>query len=172
MQTSMQTGIESVFPAKNGCSFDDNGVLVVGGTSGVGLATALAFATAGAPRIAIVGRNEQRGSEAKERISVTNPTARVAFIAADVNEPAGATEVAAQAVEFLGRIDVLVNSTAASYYPELLHELPIEEVPKILMELALGPMLMSRAVLATMRRQKCGSIVNIASDAAKVPTPG
>ena len=65
-----------------------------------------------------------------------------------------------------------MNSTAAPFYPTLLHDLSIADVPKIFMDLAAGPMMMSRAVLPVMRRQKGGSIVNIASDAAKVPTPG
>ncbi len=172
MLISTTTGVLSTFPAKDGFNFHDTGVLVVGGTSGVGLATGIAFAAAGAARILIVGRDEQRGREAVERISETNPRATVAFIAADVNEPAAAAAATEQAVQVIGHIDVLVNSTAAAYHPELLHELPIEEVPNILTQLAVGPMLMSRAVLPIMRRQKSGSIVNIASDAAKVPTPG
>ena len=42
----------------------------------------------------------------------------------------------------------------------------------MLVQQALAPMIMSRLALPVMREQKSGVIINVASDAAKVPTPG
>jgi NAD(P)-dependent dehydrogenase (short-subunit alcohol dehydrogenase family) len=72
----------------------------------------------------------------------------------------------------LGGLDVLVCSTASSYRPELLFRTPPEDLAGILTAMALPPMHFTRAALPLMRAQGGGSIVNIASDAAKVPTPG
>lgn len=152
--------------------FTGQTVLVAGGTSGVGLATAVAFAEAGCERLVLVGRDETRGKKAVERVLAVAAGAQVEFVSADLNDPAAAERAAATANRILGRIDLLVCSTVAPYQPTLLHQIPIEDLSRILTQQALGPMLMSRAVLPYMREQGSGSIVNIASDAAKVPTPG
>jgi 2-hydroxycyclohexanecarboxyl-CoA dehydrogenase len=152
--------------------FTDVGVVVAGGTSGVGLATAKAFVATGCPRMVLVGRNEVRGKEAVDAVVSVDPGAQVEFVAADLNEPESAERAAEEAERVLGSIDVLVNSTVAPYQPTLLHQIPIRELRDILAQQALGPLLMTRAVLPAMRRQGRGSIINIASDAAKVPTPG
>jgi 2-hydroxycyclohexanecarboxyl-CoA dehydrogenase len=153
-------------------SLRDSAVLITGGTSGVGLATALRFATAGVTRIALIGRNEERGRSARQAVVEQSPDTQVEFIAADANDAAQATAAAERALSALGRVDVLVNSTAGSYVPKLLFNTAIEEIASILMQQALAPMHMSRALLPAMREQKSGVIINIASDAAKVPTPG
>ncbi|MCU1671441.1 MAG: 3-oxoacyl-[acyl-carrier-protein] reductase FabG [Blastococcus sp.] len=154
--------------------FDFSGarVVIAGGTSGVGLETALAFGRAGARHILLLGRDGRRGERAVETVAAACPDAVPGFASADVNDPSGAETAAAAAAERFGGIDVLVTSTAAPYQPTLLHDTNLAQVRAGLVEQALGPMLMSRAVLPHMRRQGAGSIINIASDAAKVPTPG
>ncbi|AKH68370.1 dehydrogenase of unknown specificity, short-chain alcohol dehydrogenase like [Spongiibacter sp. IMCC21906] len=147
-------------------------VVIVGGTSGVGLATAVQFVEAGATRIALVGRNSERGNAAVEVLRKQNADITVVFISADANVPSEAERVAEQAHQDLAGLDILVNTTAASYVPKLLFKTDINEIPGILNQQALAPLLMSRAVLPYMREQKFGVITNIASDAAKVPTPG
>lgn len=147
-------------------------VLIVGGTSGVGLATALAFQQAGARRIALVGRNPQRGEQALEVLKEDEQKSQVIFIAADANDADEAERVAAHTHRELGGLDVLVTATAAAYVPKLLFNTDIHEIPSILNQQALAPLLMSRAVLPYMREQQFGVITNVASDAAKVPTPG
>ncbi len=172
MTDSGEANLAAARAATAGFHFEQAGIAIIGGTSGVGLATGIAFAQAGARRIVLVGRNAGRGKAAVERVTSESAGIAVEFIAADVNLPKVAEDVAVQVARFLGRIDVLVNSTVAEYQPTLLHEVPLDEVVRVLLQQALGPMLMSRAVLPFMRAEKSGSIVNIASDAAKVPTPG
>ena len=152
--------------------FSGTSVLIAGGTSGVGLATAVAFAQAGCHRLMLLGRNEERGKRAIDHVLSTVPGASVEFFAADANDPAAAENAAMETHRRLGSIDVLVCSTVAPYQPTLLHDIPIADVRDILTQQALGPLLISRAVLPFMRAQQSGSIVTIASDAAKVPTPG
>jgi NAD(P)-dependent dehydrogenase (short-subunit alcohol dehydrogenase family) len=56
--------------------------------------------------------------------------------------------------------------------PALLHDTPIERIGPMFAQQALAPMHMTRAVLPLMRAQRGGAIINIASDAGKVATPG
>jgi NAD(P)-dependent dehydrogenase (short-subunit alcohol dehydrogenase family) len=150
----------------------DSSLVVAGGSSGIGLATAGRFLEAGAPLVVIIGRDEERGREARERLLALDAPGRVEFLAADCNEPSQAKEAVSRAEEFTDGIDVLVNATAATFTPELLHQIPLEEVPQILAQQALAPLLMTRIVLPLMCERRGGVIINVASDAAKVPTPG
>ncbi|MCW2714817.1 MAG: 3-oxoacyl-[acyl-carrier-protein] reductase FabG [Frankiales bacterium] len=147
-------------------------VVIAGGTSGVGLHTAQTLALAGAPSIVLIGRDVDRGRAAVEQVRRRCPDVAVSFLSADINDPRQAERVTAEALEELGGVDVLVNSTVASYSPVLLHKIPLDEVHDILVRQAVGCLLLSRAMIDTMRDQGSGSIINIASDAAKVPTPG
>jgi NAD(P)-dependent dehydrogenase (short-subunit alcohol dehydrogenase family) len=150
----------------------DCAVVISGGTSGVGLAAAQAFGAVGVRRLAVIGRNRHRGAAAVDSICRAHPGAAAHFISADVNDPAAAAAAINAAFTQLGGLDVLINSTPGSHPPALLKDLPIEQIPAALMNQALGPLLMSRAALPLMGEQQFGVIVNVASDAAKVPTPG
>jgi len=146
-------------------------VLIAGGTSGVGLRTAQAFAAAGAASIVVGGRDEARGEVAAETVRASG-TGSVRFVSADVTTTAGATALVDSAVGQMGGIDILVNSTVAPYMPVLLHSMPIEDLAEILTQQGLGTMLVCRAAIDVMREAGSGAIVNIASDAQRVPTPG
>jgi 2-hydroxycyclohexanecarboxyl-CoA dehydrogenase len=148
-------------------------VLIVGGTAGVGLATAIEFALAGAPAIALIGRNVERGQQACAVVRGRAPNVKVCHIAADASDLAQAVRGAEEAKRELGGgIDVLVNSTVGPFVPRLLHDTPPEDIAPILLGQLLAPLLMSRLVLPWMREQRGGLIVNIASDAGKLATPG
>ncbi|MCZ4589201.1 SDR family NAD(P)-dependent oxidoreductase [Rhodococcus opacus] len=158
--------------AADGFDFSESKILVVGGTSGVGLTTAISFAQCGARHLTLVGRNETRGKEAIDRVRALCPDADPHFLSADANDPQAADEVVHEAARTMGGLDVVVNSTVAVYQPTLFHDTDIAEIPTILIQQALGPILTSRAAINYMREQKHGAIINVASDAAKVPTPG
>lgn len=151
---------------------DECAVLITGGTSGVGLAAAHAFAAAGVTRLALIGRNAERGAAAVESVLAVHPKAAVHFVAADANDAAQAVRAAQGAQDLLDGLDVVVNSTTATYYPTLFKDLPIEDIAACLTQQALAPLHMSKAALPYLRAQGSGVILNIASDAAKVPTPG
>ncbi len=145
-------------------------VVITGGTSGVGLACAHRFADQDDVGLVLIGRNTERGEKACAAVRATAPRADVHFVAADVNDPTQAVAAATAAGELLGGIDVLVNSTTATYVPALLRDTSIEDVAGMLTAQALGPIHMCRAALPWLGEG--GAVVNIASDAAKVPTPG
>jgi NAD(P)-dependent dehydrogenase (short-subunit alcohol dehydrogenase family) len=146
--------------------FADRAILIAGGTSGVGLACARRFRDLGATKIALMGRNAERGAKAQAALGCG------IFLQGDANAPAAACETVALAEEAFGGIDVLVTSTAGSALPTLFADVPIEDIPAILADQALGPMIMARAVLPSMRERRSGAIVSVASDAAKSATPG
>jgi 2-hydroxycyclohexanecarboxyl-CoA dehydrogenase len=153
-------------------TLQDSGVVITGGTSGVGLAAARQLADAGVRRLVLMGRNAERGAAARQTVLDGYPEAQVEFVAVDASDPADATRSVQDALSLIRSIDVLVNSTNSSFMPALLHTTPIEQIAPMLTQQALPPLLMTRAVLPSMREQRGGAIINIASDAAKVATPG
>lgn len=153
-------------------AFSEYGVLIAGGTSGVGLASAIGFAREGVRSIVLLGRDRDRGERAVSAVLAAVSEADVSFIAADACDIADITRAAGAARGRLGTIDILVNSTASNYAPDLLMRTPIEEISGIFDRLVLPPVYLTRVVLPWMREQKSGSIVNMASDAAKTATPG
>ncbi len=150
----------------------ESGVAITGGTSGVGLAAARRFLEAGVTRLVLLGRNPERGQSASDAVRAASPDAQIEFVAVDANDPVQATHAIEHAQSLIGSLDVLVNSTTSTALPTLLHKIPIGEMATILTQQALAPLQMTRAVLPVMREQGGGAIINIASDAGKVATPG
>jgi NAD(P)-dependent dehydrogenase (short-subunit alcohol dehydrogenase family) len=151
---------------------NESAVVIVGGTSGVGLAAAHQFAAAGARGLALIGRNAERGARALAAVRDRAPGAEVVFAQGDSNDVASASAAFEQACKVVGGVDVLINTTAASYVPKLLFRTELADIEPMLVQQALAPMIMSRLALPRMREQRSGVIINVASDAAKVPTPG
>jgi NAD(P)-dependent dehydrogenase (short-subunit alcohol dehydrogenase family) len=147
------------------------GVVVLGGTAGVGFETAARFAGEGA-RVVIIGRHAERGATACETLRQRASGAWVQFVKADASLAEDAVRAAEQAHVLLGSIDVLMCTTGPSEPPRLLHDIPIESIRTRLDEIILPPLHMMHAVLPVMRAQKGGSIITVASDAAKFATPG
>lgn len=155
-------------------AYADSGVLITGGTSGVGLASAIQFAQAGVRRIGLVGRNAERGENARQAVLAACPEANVFFFQGDANVLEQTQRVVAEAAEKLGSIDVLLNSTIdmSRYTPGPLINLSAADIGPTMMSVVLVPMHMSCLALPYMKQRRGGVILNGASDAAKVPTPG
>jgi 2-hydroxycyclohexanecarboxyl-CoA dehydrogenase len=145
--------------------------MILGGTAGVGLETAVHFARQRS-RLALLGRNEDRGRGACEHVRERVPDAVAQFVQVDAAVPMWAIEATDFVRNVLGGVDVLVCTTGPSHPPQLLGRIPIEAVAPRLNEIILPPLHMMHSVLPIMRARKSGAIVNVASDAAKVATPG
>ena len=146
--------------------------VITGGTAGIGRACAEALLAAGADGVLINGRDADRAERARAAIQANFPEARVVVALGDVAKAEVAEAVMAEAMKRLGRIDVLVNSTGGNDLPQLLFRTPLAEIPGILERCLFAQILSCAAALPYMREAGGGAVINIASDAGKIPTPG
>src|SRR5260370_38758473 len=109
--------------ADEGFDFSENAVLIAGGTSGVGLATAIAFAQTGCRRLMLLGRSQERGKRAVDRVLESVPGAHAEFLSAHANDPASAVHAASERHRRLAAPDVLDNSFRSPNQPPLLTDL-------------------------------------------------
>jgi NAD(P)-dependent dehydrogenase (short-subunit alcohol dehydrogenase family) len=143
-------------------------ILVTGGTSGIGLASATAFAKYGVSRIGLVGRDVERGTAAAARVA--EHCGDVTFHSCDTLDRASVERTVSQ----FGRVDVLLNCAGVGGHHAPLPFLDQDpaEFRSVLDTSLLGILYFCRAVLPGMRDQGQGVILNTGSDAGKVPTPG
>jgi len=130
---------------------------VTGAARGMGLDFAKAVLAAGDSLVAS-GRNTDRLSMALE------PCSNLLTVKLDVTHPADAEAAVNAAVDRFGRIDVLINN-AANFYAGYFEELTPEQMDLQLTTSLVGPMIVTRAVLPVMRRQRSGHIIAISSSA-------
>jgi NAD(P)-dependent dehydrogenase (short-subunit alcohol dehydrogenase family) len=143
---------------------EDKAVLVTGGTSGIGEATARAFAAAGAD-VVITGRDDQRGRRIVN--SLVNDGARARFVRADL-ESVEDVQRLAQEVE---QIDVLVNN--AGVFPfGATHEVDGELFDAAFALNVRAPFLLTGALAPRMAANGGGAIVNITTMVASFGAPG
>lgn len=82
----------------------------------------------------------------------------------DVTNPSDAERAVKEAVERFGTIDVLINN-AANFYGGFFEELTLDQIESQLRTVLIGPMIVTRAVLPVMRKQRSGHIISISSGA-------
>jgi NAD(P)-dependent dehydrogenase (short-subunit alcohol dehydrogenase family) len=152
--------------------YADATALIAGGTSGIGLASAIALAGAGVPRIALLARDPVRGAAARDHVTRIAPDADVQFLAVDAADPDQVNEAVDATVSRFGSLDIALCSVAPPVLPELLFRMPARDVASTLSALADPPLLLTHAALRVMRKQGGGCIINVASDAGKSATPG
>ncbi|MDP7667402.1 MAG: SDR family oxidoreductase, partial [Rhodospirillales bacterium] len=148
--------------------FSQKKVLVTGSTSGIGAATALAFAGAGAD-VMITGRDKARGEAV--RAEAERAGARAVFMAADIRNPRVCETVIAETHATLGGLDVLVNNAGVSYRFGAL-ETSDEHWQAALDVNVNAVFFLSRAAGRLMRDQHGGAIVNNASELGLFAEPG
>lgn len=149
----------------------ESGAIVLGGTAGVGFECAARLAEAGA-KVVMMGRNDARGAAACDRIRDRCPGAQISFVQVDATNPSEAVRAESEAREKLGSVNILICTTGPSEPPRLMHRIDIGSIQDRIEEVILPPIHMMHAALPAMRAQGGGSIVTVASDAAKVATPG
>jgi len=138
--------------------FNDNVVLITGGSSGIGLAVAKFMAEEGA-KVVIASRSEEKGFKALKELHAINPDA--IFISTDVTQSNQVEHLVKETVTIFGRLDFAFNNAANIEVPPSpsTHKSPEESYDK-LMDICLKSVwLCMKYELAVMVNQKSGVIV-------------
>ena len=142
-------------------------VVITGASSGIGKATALAFARDGA-RLALCARRE---AELEATASACRELgAEVALMRGDVSDEAQVQALARQATEAFGRIDVWFNNAGVDAFGTFA-DLPSAAFERVLQINLMGTVYGSRAALAQFQEQGSGVLINNASIAGTCPMP-
>ena len=145
--------------------------LITGGTSGIGLATAIRLARHGY-HVAICARNEQRLSSAREQISrASDGRGEVVGFSRDLAQTDDAISLHEEVLEQLGTIDVLVNNASSAPLGNF-ETMSAETFETMVNTNIRSVFYLTQAVWRTMLQQGRGVIVNISSLAAIDPFPG
>jgi NAD(P)-dependent dehydrogenase (short-subunit alcohol dehydrogenase family) len=142
-------------------------ILITGAGSGIGRATAIAFAAAGWD-LALVGRRAERLQETGALCGGGH------VLPADVTDPDAVNHVFDEAVARMGRLDVLFNNAGRGARSRPIDDMPLEDWHAVLDVNLTGAVLCARAAFRQMRRQspQGGRIINNGSISAHVPRPG
>jgi NADP-dependent 3-hydroxy acid dehydrogenase YdfG len=143
-------------------------VAVTGASSGIGEATALACARAGAA-VALGARRADRIDALAARI--TQDGGRAIAVPTDVGDEAQAREFVQRAHAELGRLDVLVNNAGVMLLGPI-ENAPTEEWRRMIHANLFGVLYCTHAALPLMREQGSGHIVNVSSVAGRIARAG
>lgn len=142
---------------------DNEVVWITGASSGIGRAMAEAYLDRGAYLI-VTARDE-------EALRAIGPEDRVRVVPADLTDEGARGEAVERALDWRGRVDVLVNNAGVSQRARAL-ETDLE-TSRWIMELNFfAPVALTRAVVPGMVERGSGQIVAVGSMASYVPTPG
>ncbi len=144
-------------------------VLITGALTGIGRATALAFARDGA-RIVVSGRREEVGQALAVELRALGAEAE--FVRVDVRQEADVRDLVDQTVARFGRLDVAVNNAGTEGEPGPVTEQTAETYAATFDTNVLGVLLSMKHEFRVMLPQGKGSIVNVSSVAGKAGFPG
>ncbi len=134
-------------------------VLVTGGSSGIGRATAIAFAREGA-RV-VVGYRSVEGGEATVR-TIKDHGGDAVFVPCDVTRGPAIESLVATAIKTYGRLDVAFNNAGISGPMASIADYPSADWDSVIATNLTGVWLSMKYELAVMLPQGSGSIVNMA----------
>ncbi len=143
-------------------------VAITGASSGIGEATAVACARAGAA-VSLAARRADRIEALAERLS--RDGARAIAVPADVGQEDQARGFIERTVSELGRIDVLVNNAGVMLLGPI-ENAPTEEWRQMIQVNVFGVLYCTHAAFPLMHEQGSGHIVNISSVAGRVARAG
>lgn len=137
-------------------------VLVTGAGSGLGEATAQAFAEAGC-KVACVDLNGANADRVSQKLA-DNGGESIAFTC-DVSNAEQVQQAVQKTVEQFGGLDIVVNNAAIDHTVSV-EEMTIDEWDQVIGVNLRGPFLTAKAALPHMKERGSGHIVNVASTAA------
>jgi NAD(P)-dependent dehydrogenase (short-subunit alcohol dehydrogenase family) len=144
-------------------------VLVTGALTGIGRATALAFARAGA-QVVVSGRRDAAGETLAGELNALSGSAE--YIRADVRHEDDVRSLIDQVVARFGRLDVAVNNAGTEGKPGLVTEQTAESYAATFDTNVLGTVLSLKHEMRVMAAQGHGSIINLSSTMGHKAAPG
>jgi len=149
--------------ATQGLSFRDRTVLVTGASSGIGRATALAFAAAGSNLVLVARRAKPLAKVAAEARKLGAATL---VATADVTQPDAVAACFRKAVKRFGSVDIVVNN-AGVLIPAKVVDLRTADLQRMLDVNLIGALHVMQEAVKVMRAQGRGHIVNVGSLAGR-----
>jgi len=147
-------------------SLENERVLVAGASSGIGRATAVLFAHAGA-RVVASARRDDRLRELRKAMAGEGRSLEI--VAADAGDPADMERLAETAARLLGGVDILVYATGTNIPDRALTRLT-REIWNMMIQVNLnGAYYLTRALLPAMRAARKGHLIYVSSISGKVP---
>lgn len=144
-------------------------VLVTGALTGIGRATAIAFAKQGS-RLAVSGRREEAGQALAAELRAMGVEAE--FLRADVRFEADVRQLIEQTIQRFGRIDIAINNAGTEGQLGPITEQSVDNYESTFATNVLDTLLSVKHEMRAMLLQGSGSIVNLSSVAGKVGMPG
>ncbi|MGE3267552.1 MAG: SDR family NAD(P)-dependent oxidoreductase [Chloroflexota bacterium] len=148
-------------------SLEGNVALITGAATGIGRATALLFAQAGA-KVALADLREPELAEAVQLVQAAAGRDAAIGVVADLAQPDACAAVVAQTVAAFGRLDILFNNAGVGtvVVGGTVESIPLEHWDLALDVNARAMYLVSRAAIPHLRAAGGGSIVNTSSVSA------
>ena len=140
-------------------TFEDKVVLITGGTSGIGRATAVAFAREGA-RVVVAGRRENEGAQTVALIEEAGGTGL--FVPTDVSLEEDVAALVARTLDTFGRLDCAFNNAGVMDFAPIT-EVSLEAIERVLAVNVRGIALCMKHQIPALLKSGGGSIVNTAS---------
>lgn len=144
---------------------DGKVVIVTGASSGIGKTIALAFAREGA-KVVLAARRVTKLEEAAREIRGYGGGPLV--VPTDVSQEAQVRNMVSECLRQFGCVDILVNNAGMGRWGPVIN-FKVEDWDEVFNVNAKGIFLCCKEVLPIMIKQKGGRIINIASDAGKIP---
>jgi NAD(P)-dependent dehydrogenase (short-subunit alcohol dehydrogenase family) len=144
-------------------------VLITGALTGIGRATALAFAREGA-HIVISGRRDEEGRKLEAELRALGVEAE--YVRSDVRHEDDVRDLIDRAVARFGRLDVAVNNAGTEGKPGPVTEQSAESYAATFDTNVLGMLLCMKHELRVMLPKRRGSIVNVSSTAGRIGFAG
>ncbi|HEX5054458.1 MAG TPA: SDR family oxidoreductase [Planctomycetota bacterium] len=151
-------------------TLQDKVALITGGTTGIGRATAVAFARAGA-KVVVAGRRQKEGEETLRLVREAGGTGT--FLVADVSNPIDIEKLVAKTVAAYGRLDIAFNNAGIeSSVVAPTADQDDDDFDRVMDVNVKGVYLSMKHEIPAMQKNGGGAIVNTSSVAGVIGMPG
>ena len=149
-------------------TFENKVVLVTGGTSGIGRATAIAFAREGAT-VVVSGRRKAEGAETVTHVEKAG--GKGLFVQSDVSDEAQVKSLIDTVLKEYGRLDIAFNNAGIEGTPGPLTESTVEQYQRVFDINVKGVFLSMKYEIPALLKSGGGAIVNTSSVLGHVAMP-